>query len=346
MSPPAGMRHVQAGPASTAAAPAPDSEATPPHRAPGPHRAGKRKVALFVGYSGTGRRGLQMQRSSAPEETIEDVLEEAIFQAGGILPSNRGNLGKVRVFSVQRVSKSWNARRECIRRSYSYFVPASVLGLALDGGKEDQRRLHLLQHASSKKGQVQVAWKFERDDADPIVRRHFRFIEWCRAGTELEVLVPGGQPCIHLSLQGSSFMLHQIRKMVGMAVAVARGNLPLELLEFSLATPARINLPLAPPSTLMLTGALFSPFKRSWSGQAAVAAQWTGEVLQLKEQGVAAQQQFLREAMLPALDSLLASEEWRHWELDLDRLWFDNAEVQEVLEGLDTSSSAFKEGLS
>lgn len=27
------------------------------------------------------------------------------------------------------------------------------------------------------------------------------FIEWCRAGTELEVLVPGGQPCIHLSLQ-------------------------------------------------------------------------------------------------------------------------------------------------
>lgn len=157
---------------------------------------------------------------------------------------------QVRVFSVQRVSKSWNARRECIRRSYSYFVPASVLGLALDGGKEDQRRLHLLQHAwesfqgttrpfhnytkrrlyrehagdsrsagrrsrgqdgpaplsssasssgsgnrageragnvqaegigvgdcsSSKKGQVQVAWKFERDDADPIVRRHFRYV--------------------------------------------------------------------------------------------------------------------------------------------------------------------------
>lgn len=52
-------------------------------------------------------------------------------------------------------------------------------------------------------------------------------------------------------------MLHQIRHMVAAAVAVARGALPVELLEASLATPARVNLPLAPPSTLMLTGAQF-----------------------------------------------------------------------------------------
>lgn len=52
-------------------------------------------------------------------------------------------------------------------------------------------------------------------------------------------------------------MLHQIRKMVAMAVAVARGGLPLELLEASLATPARLNIPLAPPSTLVLVGAQF-----------------------------------------------------------------------------------------
>jgi hypothetical protein len=75
-----------------------------------------------------------------------------------------------------------------------------------------------------------------------------------------------------------------------------------------------------------------SPFKRSWSGQAAAAAQWTGEVLQLKEQGVAAQRQFLQEAMLPALDSLLAGEEWHQWEQDLDRLWCDEGQVAEVLE--------------
>ena len=36
-----------------------------------------------------------MQTSTAPLETIEDALEEAIFKAGGILASNRGQPSKV-----------------------------------------------------------------------------------------------------------------------------------------------------------------------------------------------------------------------------------------------------------
>lgn len=51
---------------------------------------------------------------------------------------------QVRVFSIQRVSKSWNARSECIRRTYSYYLPAAALGLALDGGQHDAQRLALL----------------------------------------------------------------------------------------------------------------------------------------------------------------------------------------------------------
>ncbi|KAL4422713.1 hypothetical protein ABPG75_008910 [Micractinium tetrahymenae] len=450
-----------------------------------PKRAGKRKVALFIGYEGTEYRGLQMQPNqalplaSAPEATVEDALEEAIFRAGGILPSNRGQLSKVgwsrssrtdksvhslatvvglkmevqpesfdsdpegselaaainahlppevRVFSIQRVSKSWNARSECIRRTYSYYLPASALGLALDGGERDAQRLALLaaawqryegthpfhnytkrrlyresegggggggrrrksraeqdaaaaageeaesselepesdadadasapqaapvagavpsssgspdgaagsaaaddEGAPVRKGRVKLQWKAEKDPSDLVVRRHFRFIEWCRADTEVQSLVPGGEPCIHLSLQGGSFMLHQIRHMVATAAAVARGSLPIELLEASLATPARVNLPLAPPSTLMLTGAQFSPFKRSWSGQAAAAAQWSGDTLELRERGTAAQHRFLRDVMLPALDGLLAGDEWAQWQRDLDALWYDEGELRQLL---------------
>lgn len=39
--------------------------------------------------------------AAAPEATVEDALEEAIFRAGGILPSNRGQLSKVRFVHLQ-----------------------------------------------------------------------------------------------------------------------------------------------------------------------------------------------------------------------------------------------------
>jgi hypothetical protein len=74
-----------------------------------------------------------------------------------------------------------------------------------------------------------------------------------------------------------------------------------------------------------------SPFKRSWSGEVGAAAQWTGEVLELRERGAAAQQAFLQGHMVPALDSLLAGEEWRRWDEDLGRIWYDPGQLQELL---------------
>ena len=51
---------------------------------------------------------------------------------------------------------------------------------------------------------------------------------------------------MQVSLKGRSFMLYQIRHMIGAAVAVARGVLPLEFVEASLLKPARSYMPLAP----------------------------------------------------------------------------------------------------
>ena len=66
-------------------------------------------------------------------------------------------------------------------------------------------------------------------------------------------------------------MLYQIRHMLGAAVAVARGDLPLEFVSASLCAPARAVLPLAPAqvclasseASLICTGCLVHAFTQT-----------------------------------------------------------------------------------
>lgn len=50
-----------------------------------------------------------------------------------------------------------------------------------------------------------------------------------------------------MTVQGDSFMLHQIRHMIGAAVLVTRGQAPLAWLHAALTSAARTHVPLAPP---------------------------------------------------------------------------------------------------
>jgi tRNA pseudouridine38-40 synthase len=54
-----------------------------------------------------------------------------------------------------------------------------------------------------------------------------------------------------LRVKGQSFMLHQIRKMVGLTIAVARGHTPLETLHRAWKME-RLDLPVAPGLGLVL----------------------------------------------------------------------------------------------
>src|SRR5690606_23338649 len=54
-----------------------------------------------------------------------------------------------------------------------------------------------------------------------------------------------------LTVVGQSFLLHQIRKMVALALEVARGGVPLEFMDVCLST-TKVLIPIAPGDNLHL----------------------------------------------------------------------------------------------
>jgi tRNA pseudouridine38-40 synthase len=155
------------------------------------------------------------------------------------------------------------------------------------------------------------------------------------ASNDVVRLVDGGVPCLRVRVEGASFMLNQIRNMVGSAVACARGQLPPSLLEASLSARVRAAMVKAPPHTLVLADTTFSPFATAYGTTTTTAegagssqqegaggvARWSGERLELRGGGRKRQWRWRRDVLAGAVQELLLHEDWRFWaEEELPRL--------------------------
>ncbi|KAK1320510.1 putative tRNA pseudouridine synthase [Acorus calamus] len=78
------------------------------------------------------------------------------------------------------------------------------------------------------------------------------------------VVVVEGTEFVRCEVVGQSFMLHQIRKMVGLAVAVMRNCAPETLIETALRKDVKITVPTAPEVGLYLEESLFSSYNQKW----------------------------------------------------------------------------------
>ncbi|WJX73770.1 tRNA pseudouridine(38-40) synthase [Trifolium repens] len=77
-------------------------------------------------------------------------------------------------------------------------------------------------------------------------------------------VVVEGMEFVKCEIVGQSFMLHQIRKMMGLAVAVMRNCAPESLIEKALQKDVSITVPTAPEVGLYLDECFFTSYNQKW----------------------------------------------------------------------------------
>ena len=133
---------------------------------------------------------------------------------------------------------------------------------------------------------------------------------------------------LRIEVTGGSFMLYQIRYMIGTAIGVLLGHLPPEIIPATLSAPARFNfLPLAPSSSLLLFDATFHQLRTPSGAEK--------RYLRFDDQGIELRDEFTSNVLFPSLFPIVASDEWATWIDMLPRAhesYYDASHLSHLLE--------------
>ncbi|KAF2310164.1 hypothetical protein GH714_007006 [Hevea brasiliensis] len=140
-------------------------------------------------------------------------------------------------------------------------IPESgILSNDLDAKTEPDSREEIMESVDNNNNGNTETEIIEKDQKaeDPSARRYIISFD---AKTSVTV---EGIEFVKCEVVGQSFMLHQIRKMIGLAVAVVRNCAPESLISTALQKDVNINVPTAPEVGLYLDECLFASYNQKW----------------------------------------------------------------------------------
>ncbi|XP_029300654.1 pseudouridylate synthase 1 homolog [Cottoperca gobio] len=188
---------------------------------------------------------------------IEDIVEKINEH----LPT------QVKVLGLKRVTQGFNSKNNCDARTYAYMLPTVAFSPKdYDTGKIAAFRLEpeALQRVNRLFALYKGTHNFhnftsQKASSDPSARRYI---------TEMSC----GEPFINsntqfavITVRGQSFMLHQIRKMIGLVIAVTKGYVNEEVVERSWG-PDKVDIPKAPGLGLVLERVHFDRYNKRFGG--------------------------------------------------------------------------------
>eukprot|EP00177_Eucheuma_denticulatum_P000788 GFKZ01001429.1.p1 GENE.GFKZ01001429.1~~GFKZ01001429.1.p1 ORF type:complete len:971 (+),score=153.15 GFKZ01001429.1:84-2996(+) len=176
----------------------------------------------------------------------------------------------VQIYGILRATGGFNARGDCHRRTYEYMFPVRLLGgcngveAELSEGQGDPRCAKLSSILSMYEGTHCFAnftdGLSSTDDASK------RFI--IRVHCSQPFLPPSsGVYYVTVYIYGQSFLLHQIRKMIGVAIFIYLGHAPRELIPVALCPHVKIPTPMAPSLGLLLDSLTFENYNSRFQQQ-------------------------------------------------------------------------------
>ncbi|XP_018319729.1 tRNA pseudouridine synthase A isoform X2 [Agrilus planipennis] len=234
-------------------------------------RIKRRKYAMLLGYSGADYFGMQRNPfSKTIEEDLckallkaELITDEAYNQMQTIQFQRAARTDKgvsaarqvvslklpetvdldkvnsflpetIRVFAAKRVTKGFNSKAQCSARTYMYMLPSVALSNSTIPLNQEGYHLSDERHSAVNALLKQFegthnyhSYTNKKKANDPSAKRYIMSF-YCEKPFTRE-----GMEFVVLKVKGQSFMLHQIRKMVGITVAVLRGYVTQEILDKS-----------------------------------------------------------------------------------------------------------------
>ncbi|XP_044259012.1 tRNA pseudouridine synthase A [Tribolium madens] len=249
----------------------------------------RKKFAVLLGYSGTNYYGMQRNPNTPTieEELLNSlyknkyITEENFTQVQTMqfqraartdkgvsaarqvvslkLPENV-EIAKIneqlpemiRVFGIRRVTKGFNSKVQCDSRSYIYllptvsFIPHDQI-MVQKGFRLNEATLNRVNDLLQKYVGTKNFHNFtsKKQATDPSAKRYMRNLMCDKPFIKDDV------EFALIKIRGQSFMLHQIRKMVGLLVAVVKGYTSEETLDLAFGME-KVNIPKAPGLGLLL----------------------------------------------------------------------------------------------
>ncbi|XP_075984626.1 pseudouridine synthase 1 isoform X2 [Anticarsia gemmatalis] len=198
----------------------------------------------------------QFQRSSRTDKGVSaarQVVSLKLPLEVDVKEINKKLPDSIRVFGVKRVTNKFNSKSKCNARTYSYTLPTYVFEPSLET-VEERKQYRIPEDKIEKVKKVLEIYKGTKSYHNFTEKKHSQdpsSLRYMMGFTVDRVFVESDMEFAVLLVKGQSFMLHQIRKMVGLAIAVIRGHGDMSLLE-KVFGKEKVMIPTAPGLGLVL----------------------------------------------------------------------------------------------